>query len=162
MDPSGDVWLYYNLAALPARIVKAAGPLSAAGPHEEDRYSRNWEKLGLAALLIMEAFMRACPPTQATAAARRAAGEAAFRTWRGLPRGYHRGFARRMLDIYRQAPRGDLGNLGTPRFAQMAHLIGPLSAGRLMRAWRAKPYSRVRTLSDEAYDRLFAGFERAE
>jgi len=159
MDPSGDVWLYYNLAVFPARIVKADGPLSAPGPHGEDRYSRHWENLGVASLLIMEAFMRACPRTGATAAARQVVGEAAFRAWRRLPRGFHDGFARRMLNIFREAPRGEPAKLGTPAFARLARLVGPMSAARLLRAWRAQPYSRVRTLSVEAYNRLFADFE---
>ena len=160
MDPSGDVWLYYNLVVFPARIVKVQGPLSAAGPHEEDRYSRHWEYLGLASLKIMETFMLACPPTNATAAARQAVGEAAFRAWRRLPRGFHDGFARRMLRIHQQAPRGELGRLGTPAFALLARCIGPLATARLLRALRAQPYSRVRTLSVDAYNELFADFER--
>jgi len=162
MDPSGDVWLYYNLVVFPARIVKANGPLSAPGPHDEDRYSRHWENLGLASLQIMEAFMRACPPSPSTAAARQAVGEAAFRAWRRLPRGFHRGFARRMLKIYEQAPHGELDRLGTPSFERLARCIGPLPAARLLRACRGRPYSRVRTLSVDAYNRLFADFERPE
>jgi glycosyltransferase involved in cell wall biosynthesis len=161
MDPSGDVWLFYNLAVRPARIVKVAGPFSAPGPHSEDRYSRHWERLGVAALLVMEAFDRACPRSADTVEARRAVGEAAFRTWRGLPRGFDRGFARRMLRIYRRAPHGDAGKLGTPSFARIARVIGPVAAGLLLRAVRARPYESVRTLPDEALGRLLGDLGRS-
>jgi glycosyltransferase involved in cell wall biosynthesis len=154
MDPSGDVWLYYNLSAFPAKIVKIGGPLSASVPHDEDRYSRHWEKLGFAALQIMERFMRDCPKTRDTIAARRAVGEAAFRTWRGLPRDFNDGFARRMLSVYRQSPRGPSDRLGAASFARLAGLIGPVMAGRLIRRFHARPYSETRTLSAAEYDRL--------
>jgi glycosyltransferase involved in cell wall biosynthesis len=157
-DSAGDVWLYYNLSVFPAKIVKAGGPLSSVGPHEEDRYSRHWENLAVAALRIMEGFVRACPKTEATVPARRAVGEAAFQTWRRLPRRFNDGFARRMLAIYRQSPRSQTGNLGTQAFARLARFIGPLSAARILRLFRAQPYSSSRTLSDEEYRRLFAGF----
>jgi hypothetical protein len=156
MDPSGDVWLYYNVAVFPARIVKVGAPLSAPGPHEEDRYSQHWEKLGMAALRIRECFMDACPDTQETLSARRAAGEAAFRTWRALPRHFNRDFESRMLAIFRRSPRGPFGRLGTSSFARLACAIGPISAGRLIRALRARPYNETRTLSPEEYTRLFA------
>jgi len=148
MDPAGDVWLYYNLAPLPARIVKVAGHLSAPGPHGEERYSRHWERLGVAALLVMEGFARTCHQHPDTEAARRAAGAAAFRSWRGLPRGFSRELAARLLDLYRRAPRGPAGELGPARFAFLASLLGPVGAGRLLRLLRAQPYARSRTLTD--------------
>lgn len=154
MDPSGDVWLYYNLAAQPARIARIDGPFAAPGPHEEDRYSQHWEKLGLASLEIMEAFLQACPETEATRAARIATGEMAFRTWRGLPRDFSAEFERRVLALWRRAPRGPLSRLGAPGFVFAARFLGPERVARLVRAYRAKPYHTVRTLNDEAYARL--------
>jgi len=63
-----------------------------------------------------------------------------------------------MLAIYRQSPRSQTGNLGTQAFARLARFIGPLSAARILRLFRAQPYSSSRTLSDEEYRRLFADF----
>jgi hypothetical protein len=156
MDPSGDVWLFYNIAIYPAKIVKVIGALSAPGPHDQDRYSQHWEKLGIAALQIMECFMQACPDTIETIAARRAAGEAAFRTWRALPRDFNRGFTSRMLAVFRGSPRGPLGRLGTPSFGRLARIIGPINTGRLIRKLRARPYSETRTLTPDEYMRLFS------
>jgi glycosyltransferase involved in cell wall biosynthesis len=155
MDPSGDVWMYYNIATYPAKIVKIAGALCAPGPHEEDRFSRHWEKLGVAALQIMEAFIRACPNAPESVAARRAVGEAAFRSWRGLPRDFNSEFARRMLAVYKSSSADRNDRLGTPAFARLATLVGPVNAGRLIRMVRARPYSDVRTLSSAEYDQLF-------
>jgi hypothetical protein len=162
MDPAGDVWFFYNLAALPAKIAKISGPLSAPGPHGEERYSRHWEKLGVAALQVMERFTSACPKTPQTVAARTAAGEAAFRTWRNLPRAFHAEFARRVLQVYRDSPRGPASNLGTRNFARLAGVLGPIPAGCLLRMIRSRPYSEVRTLAPEDYARLFAEFGNAK
>jgi len=160
MDPSGDVWLFYNLATAAAKIIKVAGALSAPGPHEEERYSRHWERLGTAAILVMERFIRLCPRTASTLAARQATGEAAFRTWRSLPRDYDPGFLERMLAVYAMAPKGPASKLGTRSFARLAAIVGPVNAGRLLRLLRAPSYSGVGTLSPEAYVRLFADFAR--
>ncbi len=156
MDPAGDVWLYYNLAVNPARIAKVFGAHTAAGPHAESRYSQQWERLGVAALLVMEAFARACPADAAGRAAHAAAGEAAFRSWRGLPRGFHAPYARRMLALWRRAPRGSLARLGSDSFVRLSRLLGPEAAARLVRLVRARPYAAVRTLAPDAAARLFA------
>jgi glycosyltransferase involved in cell wall biosynthesis len=131
MDPAGDVWLYYNLAAFPAAITKVAGALSANGPHNEERYSRHWEKLGAAA----------------------------FRSWRGLPRGFSRELAGRLLDVYRRAPRASVRDLGPPAFAALAALVGPVAAGRLLRVLRPRPYAQSRTLTDPELRLLLADLE---
>lgn len=160
MDPAGDVWLYYNLCVHPARIAKIDEPLTAVGPHQEERFSRHWEKLGVAALRIMTAFVDRCPGTPDTLRARTLAGEVAFHSWRRLPGGFHAGYGDALLGLWRRAPKGPVGNLGERRFGQLARLIGPEPAGRLLRALRRNPYSACRTLSGEEYDRLFADFGR--
>lgn len=146
MDSAGDVWLYYNLAASTARIVKAPTAHTAPGPHDEERYSLCWERLAAAALLVMEAFAASCPRTPGTLAVRTTAGEAAFNSWRRLPRGYHAGFSRRTLALWKQSPRGPLHRLGGHGFTRLARFAGPLAAARLLRLFQARPYPEVRTL----------------
>jgi len=158
LDSVGDVWIYYNLLIFPARIVKVDEPLTAIGRHEDDRYSRHWERLGVASLQLMEAFAAACPRTPETLAARVAAGECAFNSWRRLPRDFHRGFDARMLALWRQAPRGPRRHLGGRFFQALAALLGPALAGRLLRRWRGGTYAACRSLTDEEYRRLFASF----
>jgi len=157
MDSVGDIWLYYNLAPFPARIVKVDAPLSAIGPHEEDRFSRHWEKLGVAALLVAEAFMARCPRTPETLRAREVAGEVAFDSWRRLPRDYHRGYDTRLLGIWRGAPKRPGARLGGNGFNTVARVIGPVTAGRLLRQLRGGSYAACRTLTDEQYAEALAG-----
>jgi hypothetical protein len=162
LDAAGDVWIYFNLALWPARITKVDRALSAPGPHDEERFSQHWENLAVPALLAMELFLRVCPPGPGTAAVRSAVGAAAFRSWRGLPRGFNRNFARRMLAIYRQAPRPPLRALGGPAFGRLARLVGPLAAAWILRTARRRRYEQVRTLTPVEYRRLFANFGPAD
>ncbi len=153
MDPVGDVWLYYNLAPFAARIIHLETPLSAVGPHEEDRFSQHWEKLSVAALHVAEAFARSCPATPETLAARQEAGVAAFASWRRLPRGYHPGITRRTLAVWRRLPRADRSRLGGPLFQSLARFLGPVAAGRLLRL-RNHTYASCRTVGDADLERL--------
>lgn len=157
MDPAGDVWLNYNLAPHSARVAKIDAPLTAVGPHREIRYSLHWEKIGIAALLIAEAFQRHCPTNASTLAARQTVGEIAFEAWRRLPYDFHPDYTRRQLAVWQRAPRGRLSALGRPNFVALARIIGPTAAGHLFRRLRGKPYANSRTLSDEELaDLLFS------
>lgn len=155
-DPVGDVWLYYNLAPFPAGVVKVNAPLSAGGQHDEDRYSRHWENLGLSALLLAEEFFAVCPRTPQTVAALRVAGECAFNSWRRLPRDFHPRYDARLLALWRNAPRGPVDRLGEPRFQMLARAIGPEPAGRLVRWLRGHRYDNCRTLTDAECRELFS------
>jgi len=159
-DPAGDAWLYYNLCTHPARIVKVDAPLAAAGVHAELRYSHHWEKLGVAALGIMESFGERCPVSEATLRARTLVGERAFLSWRGLPRGFDPTFIRRMLAVWQRSPRGPLSRLGQRSFPRLARLLGPEIAARLLRL-RNPPYDRVRTLDVSQYELLFSNPRRS-
>ncbi|MBC8039398.1 MAG: glycosyltransferase family 2 protein [Opitutaceae bacterium] len=154
MDPSGDVWLYYNLAHLPARIAKIDASLTAAGPHEDARYSQHWEKLGVASLLVAESFQRACPHSEPTHAARKLAGEVAFSSWRRLPADYHTEFALRHLALWRLAPHGSVDALGGRFFVITARLLGPVFAGKLLKRIFGHTYASCRTLNDAELMRL--------
>ena len=57
-DPVGDVWLYYNLAAYPAKVVKLDQYYSVYGEHDQDRYTDHWEMLGVASLALMLTFIK--------------------------------------------------------------------------------------------------------
>ncbi len=153
-DAAGDVWLYYNLCTSPARIHKVDAPLAAAGVHAELRYSHHWEKLGVAALGIMESFSARCPVNDTTLHARTLVGERAFLSWRGLPRNFAPAFTRRMLAIWQRLPRGPLAQLGLKNFQSLARVLGPEFAARLLRLRNAS-YNRVRTLDAAQYDLLF-------
>lgn len=155
-DPVGDVWIYFNLLLHPARLVKVDAPLTAIGRHDENRYSGHWEKLGVASLRLMEDFLAACPTSPETASVRTAVGECAFVSWRRLPRDFDPDFDSRLLALWRHTPRGPLSRLGERRFDQLARLIGPELAARLLRRFRGHTYASCRTLDDREYRALLA------
>lgn len=155
MDSAGDVWLYYNLAPTPGRAVKVPAALTAIGSHEESRYSQHWEKLGVASLLLAESFMARCPATPATHNVRRLVGECAFNSWRRLPRDYPAPYLNRVLAVWRSAPRGGAAALGGPLFQLLSRLLGPATAGWILRR-RNGTYAACRTLDVPAFSQLLA------
>lgn len=158
MDPAGDVWLYYNLATLPARIVKVDGPFAATGLHAEERFSRHWENLALAALLVAEAFMQATAADAGAGAvaARRVAGEVAFDSWRRLPWDFSPAYQARLLDVWRRSPRDPHAVLGGRFFSALARLLGPVFTARFIRRLRGARYAACRTLPADEFDRRLA------
>ena len=148
-DPSGDVWLYRSVAMVPGKAVKVPGNLAATGPHEENRFSLCWEKLGVASLGIDEAVMSCCPKTPDTESFRRAVGEVAFRSWRMLPADVLPEFDRRTLAIWRQAPQLRPEQMGGGSFRMAARLLGWVGAGRLFRRLQRPTYAQCKTLRDE-------------
>ncbi len=153
MDPSGDVWLYYNLLPFPATITKVVGALSAVGPHESGRFSDRWEGLSAASLLIAEAFQRRIAGQATHASARAAVARSAFESWRRLPYDFDVRYQRRLLEIWRQAPRTRL--IGGRYFTLASHWLGPVIAGRVFRRLTGKPYRVSRTLNDAELEKLF-------
>ena len=148
-DPSGDVWLYRAVAMVPGKAVKVPGHLAATGPHEENRFSLCWEKLGVASLGIDEAVMQCCPRNAETELFRRAVGEVAFRAWRMLPADVLREFERRILAIWRQAPQLRPEQMGGGSFRMAAGMLGWVGAGRLFRRLQRPTYAQCKTLRDE-------------
>jgi len=69
--------------------------------------------------------VRACPKTEATVPAGGPWAEAAFQTWRRLPRRFNDGFARRMLAIYRHHRVPKRAIWARTAFARLARFIGP-------------------------------------
>lgn len=148
-DPSGDVWLYRAVAMVPGKAVKVPGNLAATGPHEENRFSLCWEKLGVASLGIDEAVMQCCPKNAETESFRRAVGEVAFRSWRMLPADVLPEFDRRILAIWRQTPRLRPEQMGGGVFRMAARVLGWVGAGRLFRRLQRPTYAQCKTLRDE-------------
>jgi hypothetical protein len=157
LDSVGDVWLYYNLSVHPGAVGKIDAPLSLVGIHDEGRYSQSWERLGCAALRLAELFMAATAATTAAPVlrARLLVGECAFNSWRRLPRDFSPAYRRRQLAVWRQAPRGPLHRLGVRGFRAVARILGPETAGRLLRL-RNAPYAACRTVDAATLARLLA------
>jgi len=151
-----EIWFYHNAAPRPACVVHVAGPHTIVGTHPGSRLTNHWEKLAVASLGVMEAFARSCPDAPDTARARRLVGEVAFRSWRRLPCGFSPNYCERTLALWRWLAPGNSPALGGRFFQIAAQLLGPESAGRLLRRIQADPYSACRTMDDANFTRILS------
>lgn len=158
MDPSGDVWLLRNLAPHPATVRRVPGLYAGLGPHEEERFTACWEKLGLASLAIDEALTAKLERSQHNDKVLKRLGEIAYRSWRTSPHDMNREFQDRLLALWRKAPNMNPAELGEKGFRVLAGIIGWVNAGRMTRRFRHKSYAECKTLRDEReFAQLLAG-----
>ncbi|HZP59176.1 MAG TPA: glycosyltransferase family 2 protein [Opitutaceae bacterium] len=149
-----EIWFYHNAAPRAGQAVRVPGPHTIVGLHPGARLTNHWERLAVASLAVMEAFARACPDTPDAPRAQQLVAEAAFRSWRKLPRNFNGEFCERILGLWRKLGPGRRQKLGENNFQIVARILGPATAGRLLRCWQAKPYASCRTLPDEEVERL--------
>jgi glycosyltransferase involved in cell wall biosynthesis len=149
MDPSGDIWLYRNLAPHQATVKRVPGLYAGLGPHDEERFTACWEKLALASLAIDEEFVSKLSRTPHNDRVRRMVGEMAFRTYRTIPYDMNADFQQRLLALWRQSPEMVPAQLGERSFRWLAAIIGWGNAGKLTRRLRHKAYAECKTLRDE-------------
>lgn len=158
-DSVGDVWIYYNLAAYPGKIVKVNGYYSIYGEHEQERYTNHWERLGVASLALMLTFMKNCPVNESTFEARRITGECALTSWRKLPRNFDLDFERKMLKIWEISPQSNLQNLGGKLFQTMAKIIGIRNTAFILRYLQRPDYSKIQTIPHEELKAMVANLD---
>ncbi len=151
-----EIWFYHVAAPHPARVVKVPGPHTIGGAHPGARLTNHWEKLAVASLAVMEAFVRTCPTDTPTARhARQLVAEKAFNSWRRLPRDFSPEFSARQLAIWQRLGSDHrLSRLGGKYFQGLARLFGPVGAARLMRRFQGGPYAACRTMSDADFQAL--------
>jgi glycosyltransferase involved in cell wall biosynthesis len=148
-DPSGDIWLYRSAALVPGKAFKVVGDLAATGPHEENRFSGCWEKLGVASLGIDEAFMAVTTDQPSAGPARRLVAERAYASWRLLPHDVPRKYDQRMMALWRSAPRA-VTQRSRGLFGIFDIVLGPLFAGKIYRRLRRPSYDSCKTLRSKA------------
>jgi len=151
-----EIWFYHNAAPRPARVVHVPGAHTVVGSHPGTRLTSHWERLAVASLAVMEAFVRSCPRDEDTLPARTLVGAKAFAAWRGLPRGFSPEFGARLLGIWQRLPHDRANPPGGEAFRLLARALGPERAARLFRVLRGRPYSRIRTLGDDPFAKLLA------
>jgi glycosyltransferase involved in cell wall biosynthesis len=147
-DAVGDVWIYYNLAIYPAKVIKVDGYYTIVTKHNQDRFTRHWERLGVASLALMLAFTKNCPKTEDTLEARQQIGECAFLSWRKLPTSFNSTFEEEILSIWRSSPQKSLPRLGGKNFQIIVKLIGIENAARILRHFQRPNYQKIRTVSN--------------
>jgi glycosyltransferase involved in cell wall biosynthesis len=149
-----EIWFYHNAAPRRGRAVRVPGPHTIVGAHPGARLTNHWEKLGVASLAVMEAFARTCPDTPDAPRARQFVAEAAFRSWRVLPRDFNPEFCERIMALWRKLGPGRTKNIGGRYFQVLAHLLGPLPAARLLHRFQSRPYAQIHTMTDDEFERL--------
>jgi len=157
-NPVAEIWFYHNAAPRSGRVVHVPGPLTITGAHPSVRLTNHWERLAVASLAVMEAFVRTVPATPEHARACRFVGEKAFRSWRRLPRGFSSAYNARLLAVWSQLASDSPvhAHLGGRVFQLISRMIGPVPAGRLFRRWQNGPYASIRTIEDEKMHALLA------
>ena len=149
-NPVAEIWFYHIAAPQPAKVIKVSGPHTLIGQHCGSRITNQWEKMGVASLAVMEAFMRACPVNPGTRRVREMVAEKAFNSWRALPRDFSPAFQERMLRLWQAQPTAAPARLGGPQFQRFARWLGATNAARLLRFLRGHSYRSCRTLDDPA------------
>lgn len=151
-NPVAEIWFYHIAAVHPAKVIKVTGADTHAliGQHAGARITGHWEKMAVASLAVMEAFMRACAPTAENQRVRGLVAERAFRAWRALPGDFSPSFQRRMLALWLAQPDTPPERLGGAQFARLARWLGPVTAARVLRRFRGHTYASCRTLRDPA------------
>jgi hypothetical protein len=148
-DPSGDFWLFRNLAFHPAAVRRVPGHFAGVGPHEEERFTGCWEKLAIASLGIDEATLNACDKRPGMDRLRCSIAKGAFHAFRVLPFDVLPEFQQRILDLWRRAPELKFADLGGRGFQVLAVALGPVGAARLLRRLKRPSYAQCKTLCDE-------------
>lgn len=149
----GEVWMYYNLCVFPAKIIKINEPLAILINHIGDRMTNHWENLAFDGLAMQLAFVDNVPAASYTAKAKAYVGRAAFNNFRGFSYDFNFAFQRACLNIWRKL--GKPAPSGGKWFKWMATLFGPLGVAIIVKMVRNKPYSKVRTISDEEFNKKF-------
>lgn len=149
-NPVAEIWFYHNAAVHPAKVIKVAEADAHAliGQHAGARITGHWEKMAVASLALMEAFMRSCPKTAETKRVRGLVAEKAFHAWRALPKDFSPSFQKRMLALWLAQPEARPERLGGPQFTRLARWLGPVASARLIRGLRGHSYASCRTLAD--------------
>ncbi|MEB3280988.1 MAG: glycosyltransferase family 2 protein [Lyngbya sp.] len=153
-DSVGDVWIYHNLAIYPAKVIKVDGHYTVGTLHDCDRFTRHWERLGVAAVALKLAFIKKCPKTEETLKVRQYIGECAFISWRRLPNQFNQTFESTILSIWRNSPKTSYTKLGGKKFQLLATIIGPENAGRIFKSFQRPNYSKTRTISESELQEL--------
>jgi hypothetical protein len=103
--------------------------------------------MGLAALAIMEAFMLSAPDTPEGQLSKRYIAEASFHSWRALPYDFPVSVRERFCTIAKSTSNKHLRETGGRFFQVVSKLIGPFTAGAMLRLIRGKPYKAVQSIS---------------
>lgn len=149
-NPVAEIWFYHVAAVHAAKVIKVTGADTHAliGQHAGARITGHWEKMAVASLAVMEAFMRSCASTAESKRVRGLVAAKAFHAWRALPKDFSPVFQKRLLDLWLAQPDTPPERLGGVQFARVSRWLGPVATARLLRRLRGHSYASCRTLDN--------------
>jgi hypothetical protein len=150
-NPIAEVWFYTVASVRPAVVAYVPGPHALSGIHGGERITNNWERMAVAWLALLEAFVKAAPNHGKVS---ELVAANAFTSWRGLPRDFSPECRNRFFAAWEQLTRGTTPHLGGKYFSALAGLLGPRLAGETMRLLRNGSYERHRTVTDHAFAQM--------
>jgi hypothetical protein len=156
-NPVAEVWFYHVCAYQPGVVQKVAGPRAIIGIHDASRITGTWERLAIGSLALMEDSLAVMKRRKLDIKLQTMLAEVALRSWRRLPRDFHPEFGEGLLRIAAAANNLDSAAVGGPLFGLLTQILGVQLAARVLR-FRAGPYQRCRTMSDEEWVRLYTEF----
>lgn len=145
-DYIGEVWMYYNLAPFKAKIIKINEPLAYYTHHSNDRLSTHWEQMGLSALKLMQLFIKHSPKNQLySEESAMYVGQAAFKTFRGLPYNIYKPFQYAFLKVWQRL--GSTKNLdGGYKFNLLSKFIGCRNCAIIFKFLAANDYRKIQKI----------------
>jgi len=156
-NPVAEVWFYHVCAYQPGVAQKVAGSRAIIGIHDTGRITGTWERLAIGSLALMEYSLAVMKRRELDIELQTMLAGVALRSWRRLPRDFHPEFGEGLLRIAAAANNIDSAAVGGPLFGLLTRILGVQLAARVLR-FRAGPYQRCRTMSDEEWTRLYAEF----
>ena len=157
-NPVAELWFYYVCAHMPGRVQKVERSRAVIGVHGDSRITNHWETLGLGSLAVMEDYLTSIAKLPNSKRLTQMLSEVAFRSWRRLPRDFHRVFVDRMLAIASAAKNLDSSRSGGPLFQILAGLFGDRRSAEWLKSLRGHSYDSCRTMTDDEWERLLHKF----
>jgi len=158
-DPAGDTWIFFNISlADNFRTCKIPQALAICNYHEAERFSTNWERIGLAALGLMWFWADWVGRHQPEHPGQIYVGKKAFHTWLCLPNGLKPWHLNVMLEIWRMC--GSVPYWDDRLRRLIVTIFGVRPVGGLMRRLRRPDYNEICTISEQEYNELIVELQQ--
>jgi glycosyltransferase involved in cell wall biosynthesis len=149
-----EIWFYHKAAVMEAKVCRIPGPHAIVGQHQTGRLTDHWEKLGVAALSVMENFIADTPSGPLAERTRAAVSARAFDAWRRQPHGMPQSLQKRYLAVWRAARSATHEGEGTLLFRRLARLFGALPLAWVLRRVRNASYTKIQTMDTATLQEL--------
>ncbi|MGF1571612.1 MAG: glycosyltransferase family 2 protein [Sumerlaeia bacterium] len=157
-SPSGDHYIYYNLATAQMSITGTDEVLSDYCIYQEGQLSDKRSELAFSALRLNEDFIRSCPKGEQRQLILPLLAERIFKSWRRLPKGTPKIHLQRLEALMSYMPKVDYTQFGGSKFRFLAKIIGPIAAGNLLRTLSKRTFDNEYAVTAQQYEALFESY----